>query len=209
MRAKYALNDKVAGSGFLINGGNNILDTTSGKTYAGQISINPSSKFGITQTYMGGPEVANNVWRHLSDTIVTISPTSKLSFILNGIYWKDKFGTSSDPWVSAFAGYVKYKFDDKNAFAGRYEYLNDKFGYATGLVQPQVAVLGAPAIGARTHEFTLTYEHSLASHILTRWEFRRDMSNEPYFEKGAGNFVTRQNTFNIGLMYTFDSRDAK
>jgi len=208
MRAKYTINDKVAVTGFLLNGWNNIFDRTSAKTYAGQISLTPSSKFAITQTYMGGPEVGNTVWRHLSDTIVTISPTSKLSFIGNVIYWIDKFGTSADPWVSATAGYVKYKLNDSHSLAARYEYLNDKFGYATGAVQPLVALGTGSPVGARVHEITATFERSLAKNIITRWEFRRDLSNVAYFEKGAGNFVDRQNTFNVGLMFTFDSREA-
>ncbi len=204
MRAKYTFNSKAALSGFLVNGWNNIFDSTSGKTYAAQLSLTPSAKFGITQTYMGGPEVANSVWRHLSDTIITINPTSKLSLIFNAIYWKDKYGTTADPWVFGNADYLKYTINDKYALAARYEYLDDKYGYATGLVQPLVATIGAAPKGARVHEVTATFERTIASKIITRWEFRRDLSNVAFFDKG-GKFVDRQNTFTIGLMYKFDT----
>jgi hypothetical protein len=199
MRAKYAINDKVAVSGFLVNGWNNILDTNSGKTFAGQISLTPSSKFGITQTYMVGPEGAlnNDDYRQLSDTIVTISPTSKLSFILNGIFSRgDRLAGIADPvWSAGGAGFVRYALSDSNAIAGRYEYLNDHYGFSTGTAQ-------------RIHGITGTYERKIANNIITRWEYRRDFSNEPFFLKGASNMVKAQSTATAGLMFTFDSREA-
>jgi hypothetical protein len=48
----------------------------------------------------------------------------------------------------------------------------------------------------------------VAHHILTRFEFRRDMSNQPVFTKGSTP-VMAQNTATAGLVFTFDSREAK
>ncbi|MGE0405635.1 MAG: porin [Candidatus Korobacteraceae bacterium] len=200
MRAKYVVSDKVAVSGFLLNGWNNILDTNSGKTFAGQISLTPSSKFAITQTYMAGPEGAgnNNDWRQLSDTIVTISPTSKLSLIANAIYWRgDRMAGFTDPiWAAGGAGFIRYAISDSNAISGRYEYLNDHFGFATTTAQ-------------RVHGITGTFERKIANNIITRWEYRRDFSNTPFFTKGASDAVKAQTTATAGLMFTFDSREAK
>ena len=48
----------------------------------------------------------------------------------------------------------------------------------------------------------------MAHHIISRFEFRRDRSNQPAFLKGD-NPVTSQNTLTAGLVFTFDSREGK
>jgi hypothetical protein len=204
MRAKYTFNDKYALSGFFVNGWNNVVDNNTGKTYGVGFSWNPSKKFGLIQNYMAGPEEAdvNSNWRQLSDTVVTISPTSKLSFIVNFDYGRgDRIATVSKPvyWTGA-AGYVRYALSERSAIATRYEYYDDKFGVTTGgFLNPTPQHL---------HEFTQTFEHTVAHHILTRFEFRRDMSNQPVFVKGSTP-VMAQNTATAGLIFTFDSREGK
>ena len=71
-----------------MNGWNNVVDNNTGKTYGVSFAWNPNKKLGITENYMAGPETnnLNNDWRQLSDTVITYSPTSKLSFIVNGDY---------------------------------------------------------------------------------------------------------------------------
>jgi hypothetical protein len=88
MRAKYAFNDKYSLSGFFVNGWNNVVDNNTGKTYGIGFGWNPSKKFGIVQNYMVGPEQnsLNSNPRQLSDTVITYSPTNRLSFIVNGDY---------------------------------------------------------------------------------------------------------------------------
>lgn len=204
MRARYSFNEKYAVSGFFVNGWNNIVDNNTGKTYGAGFSWNPNRKFGITQNYMAGPEQANinRNWRQLSDTVVTYSPTGRLSFIVNYDYGRgDRLATLSRPvfWTGA-AGYVRYILNGQNAIATRYEYYDDKNGVTTGgFANPTPQHL---------HEFTETYEHLLAHHILTRLEFRRDMSNQPVFAKGTTP-VMSQNTATAGLVFMFDSREAK
>ncbi len=127
MRAKYAFNDKYSLSGFFVNGWNNVVDNNTGKTYGIGFGWNPSKKFGIVQNYMVGPEEnsLNRNVRQLSDTVITYSPTSKLSFIVNGDYGRgDRFiidpvtNTFSHPvfWTGV-AGYVKYAFTASTAFS--------------------------------------------------------------------------------------------
>ena len=207
MRAKYAFNDKYSLSGFFVNGWNNVVDNNTGKTYGIGFGWNPNKKFGIVQNYMVGPEensVNSNV-RQLSDTVITYSPTSKLSFIVNGDYGRgDRFitdsvtNTFSHPvfWTGV-AGYVKYAFNSHSAIVTRYEYYDDHDGFTTGTLVP-----------THFHEFTATFERLMAHHIISRFEFRRDMSNQAVFLKGS-NPVLDQNTLTAGLVFTFDSREAK
>jgi hypothetical protein len=205
MRAKYAFNDKYSLTGFFVNGWNNVVDNNTGKTYGMSFGWNPNKKFGVTENYMAGPEQnnINSTWRQLTDTVITYSPTSKLSFMVNGDYGRgDRIdlgeGVFSKPvfWTGV-AGYVKYSFNDKSAFATRYEYYDDHDGFTIGTLVP-----------THINEFTTTWERVIAHHIISRFEFRRDISNQPDFLKGSTP-VKDQNTITAGLVYTFDSREGK
>lgn len=207
LRAKYAFNDKYSLTGFLVNGWNNVVDNNTGKTYGISFGWNPNKKFGVVQNYMAGPEEnsLNSNLRQLSDTVVTYSPTSRLSFIVNGDYGRgDRFitdtvtNTFSHPvfWTGV-AGYVKYAFNATSAIATRYEYYDDHDGYTTGTLVP-----------THFNEFTATFERLVAHHIISRFEFRRDLASQPIFLKGS-NPVLDQNTLTAGLVFTFDSREAK
>ena len=206
MRAKYVFNDKYSVTGFFVNGWNNVVDNNTGKTYGASFGWNPNKKFGIAQNYMVGPEenTANSNLRQLSDTVITYSPTSRLSFIVNGDYGRgDRFtdpltSTLSHPvfWTGV-AGYIKYAFTSTTAIATRYEYYDDHDGFTTGTLAP-----------THFNEFTTTFEKLMAHHIISRFEFRRDVSNQPVFLKGS-NPVLDQNTLTAGLVFTFDSREAK
>jgi len=207
MRAKYAFNEKYALTGYFVNGWNNVIDNNSGKTYGLSFGWNPNKKFGVTQTYLAGPEenAVNGNLRQLSDTVITYSPTSRLSFMVNGDYGRgDRFvadatlNTLSHPvfWTGV-GGYIKYAFTSTSAFSTRYEYYDDHDGFTTGTLIP-----------THFNEFTTTFEKLMAHHIISRFEFRRDMSNQPVFLKGS-NPVLDQNTLSAGLVFTFDSREAK
>jgi len=202
MRAKYTFNDKYSLTGFFVNGWNNVVDNNTGKTYGMSFAWNPNKKFGIIENYMAGPELTgnNSNWRQLSDTVITYSPTSRLSFIVNGDYGRgDRFddgeGSVSAPvfWTGV-AGYVKYAINSSTALSTRYEYYNDHDGFTTGSRQ-------------HFNEFTTTFEHVVAHRIISRLEFRRDMSNNPSFLKGDTP-VKDQNTLTAGLVFTFDSREG-
>jgi len=204
MRAKYAFNDKYALTGFFMNGWNNVVDNNTGKTYGVSFAWNPNKKFGITENYMAGPETnnLNNDWRQLSDTVITYSPTSKLSFIVNGDYGRgdritDPLTAIVSPPVfwTGVAGYVRYAFSGTSAISTRYEYYDDPSGFTTGTSQ-------------HLNEFTATVERLVAHHIISRIEFRHDVSNQPVFFKGTAP-VLAQNTLAAGMVFTFDSREGK
>jgi Putative beta-barrel porin-2, OmpL-like. bbp2 len=198
LRSKYVFNDKYNFSAYLVNGWNDIQDNNSGKTGGFQFGWNPTKKIGVIQNYMVGPEQANDNSdiRHLWDTIVTYNPTSNLSLMWNFDYGRDTpLGTTSPVWWSGIAAYARYAFNEKYAFAGRYEFYDDHNGFTTG---------GTPQ---DLNEFTLTFERTVSKHLITRWEFRRDMSNQPTMLKG-GTPVTAQNTALGGLVYLFDIHEG-
>jgi len=199
MRAKYAFNDKYSLTGYVTNGWNNLVDNNTGKMYGLSFGWNPTKKWGVTENYLAGPEGTNNNsdWRQLWDTVITYSPTSKLSLMANTDYGRgDRItGVKNPVFWTGFAGYVKYAFSPNYALATRYEYYDDHYGFTTGTPQ-------------NFNGFTGTFERTIASHILTRLEFRHDMSNRPTFLKG-NEPVLAQNTATAGLVFMFDSREAK
>ncbi len=197
LRAKYAFNDKASLTGFLVNGWNNVVDNNSGKTYGVSLGLNPSPKFGIIENYMAGEEqpVNNGPVRQLSDTVVTITPTGKLAFMANLDYGRDRVIGGPSVFWTGIAGYVKYSPSEKYAFVGRYEYFDDHDGFMTGTAQ-------------NMSEFTGTFQRTIAHNIITRFEYRHDYSNQPVFFKGS-NPDTNQDTLTAGLIFTFDSREAK
>jgi hypothetical protein len=205
LRAKYAFNDKYSLTGFFVNGWNDVIDNNTGKSYGMSFAWTPNKKFGITETYMAGPEESNinSTWRQLADTVITYSPNSKLSFMLNGDYGRgDRIEEYNDVlsnpvfWTGV-AGYVRYAFNSTSAFSTRYEYYDDHDGFTTG-----------NPTGLHFNEFTTTFERIVAQHIISRFEFRRDMSNDPVFLKGISP-VTAQSTLTAGLVYTFDTKGGK
>ena len=200
LRAKYAFSDKYSISGCLGNGWNNVLDNNTGKTYGIGFGWNPNKKISFTQNFMAGPEQSSNnsSWRQLWDTVITYSPTTKLSFTLNTDYGRgDHMKQVVEPvfWTGA-AGYVKYAFNEKYAVVTRYEYYDDANGFTTGTAQ-------------HFNGFTATFQRLTAGHILSRLEFRRDMSNEPTFVKGNGLPAGAQNTLTAGLVFMFDTHEAR
>jgi len=197
--AKYAFNSKFALTGYLVNGWNNSIDNNSGKTTGFSAAWTPNSKFSLIQNYLVGPEQFNDNsnFRHLSDTVVSFSPNSKLSFLANYDYGHDHLtGAPFSVHWSGIAGYIKYAPNDKWAFAGRGEYFSDNGGTQTGTPQ-------------KLSEFTLTLQRMLASKLMTRLEFRRDMSDQNVFPDHASGLKDAQNTVTLGMLYAFSSADAK
>ncbi len=201
--AKYAFNSKFALTGYLVNGWNNSVDNNSGKTAGFTAAWTPNSKFSLIQNYLAGPEQTNNNsdFRHLYDAVVTYSPNTKLSLMANYDYGHDRVlpgvGLPTAPvWWTGLAGYIKYAFNDRWAVATRGEWFNDHNGFSTGTAQ-------------NTSEFTLTLQRMIASKIISRLEFRRDMSDHNVFPYRSGLLRDSQNTLTAGLVYAFSSADAK
>ncbi len=207
LRAKYAVNDKVAISGFLVNGWDNLFENNvsrnAGKTVGFQIGLTPNKKFALTQTYLAGPEapLANvpdvskvDNWRHVADTVATVFVNDKFTLMGNFVYGSDGDNNGVRGKWTGFAGYFKYAFNDRLAFSPRFEVFNDKDGLRTG-------------VGQTVKDITLTQEVKLVNNLLTRFEFRRDFSNQKFFTNSAGAARSNQNTFIVGMSYFFTTRE--
>lgn len=210
-RAKYAFNDKVALTGFLLNGWDNLFEnnvgetpgTNAGKTVGFSLGLTPTKKFAFTQTYLAGPEAplanvpdisARDNWRHIADSVATYYATDKLTLLGNFVYGSDgDNGGNRGHWTGG-AVYFKYAFNNRFAFSPRFEVLNDRDGLRTGVAQT-------------VKDITLTQEMKLMNNLLTRFEFRRDFSNQQFFTNSAGTPKGNQNTVILGISYFFTNRE--
>lgn len=194
VRATYTINDKIAMAGFLVNGWNDVVDNNTGKTVGGQVTVKPGSALAITETYMGGPEQPNNNkdWRQESDTVVTYTITPKLSLAGNYDYGRDEESGATVRWQGV-AAYARYQASDWFALSPRWEFCNDEHGFTTGMAQ-------------EIKEFTMTAELKHKDGIITRFEYRHDYSDIPFFAKKTRDHRDRQDTFTAGFIYAFSSK---
>jgi len=196
VRAKYSFNDKASLTGFLVNGWNNFTDNNGGKTYGVSLGLTPTKRLAITENYMAGPEQPNDNkhWRHLTDTVVTYLASDKVTLMGNFDYGKETLSSGTTAYWTGFAGYLRYAFTNRLAFAPRFEIFDDHDGFTTGTAQTLKSL-------------TLTQEVKLSNKLLTRFEFRRDMSDKDFFSKSFGRLAPHQNTLLIGLSYSFSTRE--
>ena len=178
----------------LVNGWNNVEDNNSGKTmgFVGNIT---TSKVTWLNNYYTGPENpgTNTGWRNLYDTTVLFTPTGKFNAYFNFDYGQNKSGTGPDEatgkWYGV-AGAAKFQMNDKNAITPRLEWFKDRDGFSTGTAQS-------------LKEFTLTYEYKWTQGLLARLEYRRDWSDQPFFERGSTGSNDHQDVFALGIVAFF------
>jgi len=190
VRVGYSPSDKLTLGASLVNGWNNVTDNNSGKTVGLQAIVKPTASLSIVQNYMGGPELtdSNDDWRHLSDTTLTYTVTDQLSVMGNYDY-----GSEAGLSWQGVGLYAKAQLDPVFAIVPRFEYVNNEDDwFATGASQ-------------NLKEFTLTAEVKHSQGLIMRIEYRRDWSDFDFFEK-AGRFKDNQNTFSVGFIYAFSSR---
>lgn len=195
VRTSYSASDMVDVGFYLVNGWNNSTDNNTGKSVGWSIAVSPNDNFSISQGYLGGPELdgLNNPWRHLFDTVISASVNDQVEFLFNYDYG---FDAEHQPHFErtawqGIAGAVRVSTADKKwAFSPRFEYFSDKDAFATGIVQD-------------LKEITLTADYRARPNFSTKFEYRYDWSDQPFFTKGAGELVKTQNVFLIGFVYRF------
>lgn len=178
----------------LVNGWNNVEDNNSGKTmgFVGNIS---TKKVSWNNTYYTGPENpgTNTGWRNLYDTTVLFTPADKFNAYLNFDYGQNKSGSGSKEFTAKWYGVAaaaKFQMNDHNAITPRVEWFKDRDGFSTGVAQT-------------VKEFTFTYEYKWTQGLLARLEYRRDWSNQPFFERGFLGNTDHQDTLTLGIVAFF------
>lgn len=185
----------------VVNGWNNVSSNNGGVTI-GLTSAYVKPKYTWNLNYYTGPSNSNtqNGYRNLIDTTLLLTPNAKFNAYLNYDYGQNRdsiVGTGDastgddhlNHWQGAAVA-VHEQVNATSALSGRFEFFHDMNGYSTGEAQ-------------ELKEFTGTYEYKWAEGLLTRVEFRRDWSDEPFFHKGDTNIVDAQSTVTAGFVAFF------
>ncbi|HUS06003.1 MAG TPA: porin [Bryobacteraceae bacterium] len=191
VRTSIPVGAHFTGGVSLTNGWNNVEDNNSGKT-VGLSATFISKKATWSNNYYTGPEKAgtNKGFRNLYDTTLLLTPSDHANFYVNFDYGRDKnIGKGASTWTGLAAA---ARFSAGNwAFAPRAEYFSDHDGFSTGTVQ-------------KVKEVTLTGEYKMVEGLLARLEFRRDWSDQPFFDRGSGSAVSKnQTTVTLGVLAFF------
>lgn len=195
LRSTFPVHPNISTGFSLVNGWNNIKDNNSGKT-VGLHGNFKTAKISWSHSYYTGPEqdgsLANR--RHFYDTVVNVTPHGRVGCYLNFNYGTERTaGAGSNDWIG-IAGAARFAANDRIAFSPRMEWYKDKDGAITGLAQ-------------ELKEFTITAEWTFKPGFITRFEFRRDWSDRPFFQRGqAPAAFEHQDTLLIGLIAFFGPR---
>jgi hypothetical protein len=183
----------------LVNGWNNVEDNNSGKT-VGISGALTTSKVTWSNVYYVGPEKTDVIdgvhinakgLRHFYDTVLAINPSGRVNFLLNFDYGVDKVPNMRDNVFYGVSTALRFNINDMFAFSPRYDWYNDRDGFITGTDQA-------------LQEFTMTADMKMKEGFLARLEYRRDWSNQPFFDRGNENASAKsQSTLLLGFIVYF------
>jgi hypothetical protein len=196
VRTTVPIGDSFTAGVQLVNGWNNI-NLYNGSPTVGLTGAITRPKFTWAHTYYVGKErfIAEDNRRHFYDTALTVAASDKTNLYLTFDYGTDTSRTIGSKRFYGFGTAVRHALNSRFALSPRFEWYNDADGVMTGASQ-------------QIKEVTMTGEMRLAQGFMTRLEFRRDWSDQPYFLRGTDVLRRQQNTVLVGLLYVFgpDSR---
>ena len=194
LRYSYPLHKTFTGMVHLVNGWNNVKDNNSGKSFGFSGIWTPNPHFSWAHNYMVGPENAgtNTGVRHMYDTTATVTVNSQLAFMANFDHGTNSFGqgVGNAGWRGV-AGYARLSPTKWFAFVPRVEWFDDHDGFNTGVAQ-------------KLKEATLTAEFRMKEGLISRLEYRRDWSDQYFFDRGSNPASARaQDTLLAGFTVFF------
>jgi hypothetical protein len=191
LRTSFAIGKNFTGGVQVVNGWNNEVDNNSGKT-VGLVGAYNWKKVTWSNNYYTGPENVhtNKGFRNLFDTTVQYNQDDNTSYYVNYDYGRNAFPVGSAAQWTGIAFAARHAVGKKFAFAPRVEFYNDVDGYTTGTPQ-------------HVTEVTLTGEYKPNSWLVSRLEFRDDLSNKQFFDAGNNTLSKNQGTILLGMMAFF------
>lgn len=231
VRTSMPLSKVWTGGVQLVNGWNDVKSNNGGVTI-GLTSSVVKPKYTWNANYYVGPQNVSlppqyygtqNGYRNLFDTTILFTPNAKFNAYVNYDYGQNripsyKLGSEStvttiksmDPHWQGIAVSAREQTTANSAIVGRYEYLSDNQGFATGFGYSGDYMTSTSYLKENVEEFTGTYEYKWPVGLLFRAEYRVDWSNKMLFNYGNDvNYGTgaptksSQNTATIGLIAFF------
>ncbi len=198
LRTSMPVTSTITAGVQVVQGWNNVFDNNSGKT-VGLTAVQTKKYYTLSGNYYVGPENDNTNYgyRNLIDGTLLLTPTAKFNAYINYDYGQNRNANGSNTGVGSLAhwqgiaGAAHVQATSKMTATVRAEYFSDPNGFTTGL-------------GQGLNEVTLTGDYLIHAGILARAEYRRDHSNQMYYQKNnIPNSVNGQSTFEISLISFF------
>lgn len=201
LRATYPVTQHFTTGVMVANGWNNLEDNNSGKLVM-FMETYTTKKFTLFANFHTGPENpgTNKGWRHLFDTTLLLTPSRKFSAYINYDYGHNQnppgvltvLGNHAALWYGV-ATALHIQPTSNWSFTPRIEWFKDRDGFATGSGVPQ-----------DLKEGTLTVEYKMMQGLFGRLEYRRDWSNQPFFDKNSNPASSKsQDTITLGILAFF------
>jgi hypothetical protein len=228
LRANIPLSDKFSVNYWVVNGTNQVEATNGFKDQLFGFTAKPNANVNWTFNYYLGQEhpdrapstncgpipiqpglcfvavrPAPNGRTHIFDSYATWKATPKLTFALEGDYFIQRLWQNSAPGQSSApshadggAAYLLYQLTPKITFGTRAEYMSDRGGLFSGLSQA-------------LKENTVTLDYRVFDGLLMRYEWRRDISNQPTFLSDVQGVLSKQqNTATLGLVWWWGRKEG-
>lgn len=211
-RTAYTFNPKLTAGYWLVNGAQQTDAFSAFKSQAFAFTLHPKSTLTWQINYffgqqersfllLGNPDKTQtavaltptpNGREHIFDTYATWNTTPKMTLVGEADYVLNrKYSESAPQHVAGGAGYLNYQWTHRLALATRAEYLADPEGLYSGKDQA-------------LKESTVTADYLLTDGFKTFMEWRRDFSNQRYFDTStAGKLAGQQTTITLGLVWWF------
>jgi Putative beta-barrel porin-2, OmpL-like. bbp2 len=226
LRAKYAVNDKVAVNFWIVNGTEQTEAFNNFKDILVGVVATPTSKVTWTVNYYLGQEHPDVTYiqtptpvqlalpnqqgtyfqpipspptgkLNIFDTYLNWQATPSLTLAAEADYVEERLYTSS-PSQADWGGalYAAYQLTPRWELAARAEYLSDQGALFTGVAQ-------------NLWEGTLTVNYRPADGFSLYGEFRRDSATRPYFLSSTLNILERaQPTIGLGAVWWFGQKQG-
>lgn len=217
LRASYDLSPKANITYWLVNGAQQTEDFNGFKSQGFITTLKPSKNLSWNVNYYFGQEQrdvaptlnpglptsptqpglptsnispAPNGREHIFDTYATWTATPKLTLQGEADFVISRtLAQSPEQHTVAGSTHFKYTLPRSSYIAGRFEYIDDRFGLFSGASQA-------------LKETTLTFNRQMAPGFLVFLEYRRDWSNQRFFFTDTTGVLTpAQPTATLGLVY--------
>lgn len=194
LRANLPINEMIYVNGYIYNGWNNVSENNGNKTYGLQVGITPIPQLPIILSWIGPEDFSTANNRHVYEAIVTYNATDSLTLMADYNLGRQDSLTGASQKYSGIAAYARWK-QDPYTLALRYEFADDK---------DNVMFAGTTPNGNEIQEVTVTAERTIAGSLLTRLEYRVDISDDNIYEgEDRGTTEDTQSRVVLGFVYMF------
>jgi hypothetical protein len=204
LRTTMPVGSHFTGGFQLVNGWNNVEDNNAAKTVGLTAAFTTSKILWANNYYVGNEKTDTEITdagdlvkirapgvRHFYDTVLAINPNGKANLLFNFDYGVDKNESGRN---NVFYGYSiagRILGGDHFSFSPRFDWYHDRDGFITTVAQ-------------KMKEFTVTADWKWTEGLLSRFEYRRDWSDQPFYDHGNGLMnATKMNTVLVGFVAYF------